>query len=127
VKGCGELSIEKLCREACGMRSKGYKAIVVVATVLASAGNMQAAEMQRAVISRIPPNYPMIAQRMHLEGTVVVEVTAMPDGSAAKIKATSGHPLLMQAAEDCVSHWRFVRIPKPERGTVTVVFSLSEE
>jgi outer membrane biosynthesis protein TonB len=63
---------------------------------------------------------------MHVEGTVVVEVTAMPDGSVTHVHAISGHPLLMQAAEDCVSHWRFMRKPKLERGTVSVVFSLSE-
>jgi len=103
------------------------KAIAVMVLMLGFAVNGQAAEMQRAIISRIPPNYPMIARRMHVEGTVVVEVTAMPDGSAVKVKAMSGHPLLMQAAEDCVSHWRFVTMPKPERGTVTVVFSLAEE
>ena len=85
---------------------------------------MQRAEVQRAILSRIPPKLlPEIARRMHVEGTVVVEVTAMPDGSVSHVKAISGHPLLMQAAEDCVSHWRFLMMPKAERGTVTVVFS----
>ncbi len=82
--------------------------------------------MQRPVMARVVPNYPEVARRMRVEGTVTVEVTAMPDGSASKAHAISGHPLLLQAAEDCVSHWRFMSMSKSERGTVTVVFSLSE-
>ena len=87
---------------------------------------IQWAEIQRPLISRIPPNYPEIARRMHVAGTVVVELTAMPDGSVSGVHAISGHTLLMQAAEDCASHWRFMMMPKPEHGTVRVVFSLSE-
>ncbi|MEI9980983.1 MAG: energy transducer TonB [Edaphobacter sp.] len=110
------------------MTLRGLGRILRVAVVLwvAMASVGWSAELKRPVLSRIPPNYPMVAQRMHLEGNVVVEVTAMPDGSASQVKAVSGHPLLMQAAEDCVSHWRFMMMPKAERGTVTVVFSLSE-
>jgi TonB family protein len=63
---------------------------------------------------------------MRVEGTVVVELTVTADGSVSHGHAVSGHPLLMQAAEDCVSHWRFMPMTKAEHGTVSVVFSLSE-
>ncbi len=115
------------------MRRLSYGRIIGAAALLllitsrtGRAAEIQRAEIQRPVISRIPPNYPEIARRMHVEGTVVVELTAMPDGSVSKVHAISGHTLLVQAAEDCVSHWRFMMMPKPEHGTVTVVFSLSE-
>lgn len=88
---------------------------------------LQGAEISRPVMSRVPPDYPVVALRMRLEGKVVVEVTAMRDGSASRAVAVEGHPLLRHAAEQCVAQWRFLHMPKPERGTVTVVFSLSPE
>lgn len=84
------------------------------------------APIQRPIMSRITPNYPEIARRMHIEGTVVVELTAMPDGSVKDVHALSGHPLLVQAAEDCVSHWRFLPTAKAERGTISILFTIGE-
>ncbi|WP_433967609.1 energy transducer TonB [Tunturiibacter gelidiferens] len=99
-----------------------------MATIVVSGSTSmaRAAEIQQPVVSRISPNYPAVARRMRVEGPVVVELTAMPDGSVKNVHAVSGHPLLMQAAEDCVSHWRFLPMAKAEHGTVSVIFSLSE-
>lgn len=83
--------------------------------------------MKRPIMARVQPDYPMLALRMHLEDTVVVEVTAKADGSAAHAHAISGHPLLRRAAENCVSQWRFMRMKTAERGTVIVPFSLSDQ
>lgn len=86
-----------------------------------------AEEMGRAILSRVEPDYPEIARLMHVEGAVNVELTAMPDGSVSGIHAVSGHPLLRTAAENCLAHWRFMRMRTAERGTVSVRFSLSHE
>lgn len=99
---------------------------IVCAVLLSAALPGWGAPIQRPVISRITPNYPEVARRMHVEGTVVVELTAMPDGSVRGAHAISGHPLLMQAAEDCASHWRFLPTAKAEHGTVAVVFTIEE-
>ncbi len=106
-----------------GMKGCGFWGVIAVLFV-AGVGMMYPAELKRPVLARVSPNYPEVARRMHVEGTVMVEVTAMPDGSVSHVHAVSGHPLLMQAAEDCVAHWRFMMMPKSERGTVPVVFSL---
>jgi TonB family protein len=110
------------------MRRLNFCRIVFAAVCLFGGANRVGwtATMERPILSRIPANYPEVARRMRVEGTVVVEVTAMPNGSVTHVHAISGHPLLMQAAEDCVSHWRFMPMSKPEQGTVSVVFSLGE-
>jgi TonB family protein len=99
---------------------------LVVLSVVGASRTGWSADIQRPIVSRISPNYPEVARRMRVEGTVVVELTAAVDGSVSHVHAISGHPLLMQAAEDCVSHWRFMPMSKAEHGTVLVVFSLSE-
>jgi hypothetical protein len=95
--------ISRLRREF--MRGLNCGRIIVTTVVLfvIATGTGWKAEMQRPVISRIPPNYPEIARRMHVEGSVVVELTAMPGGSVSRVHAILGHTLLMQAAEDCVA------------------------
>lgn len=102
----------------------GYAMLLVIA---GNTGWAFGDEIKRPVMARVQPDYPMLALRMHLEDTVVVEVTAKPDGSAAEVHAISGHPLLRRAAEDCVSRWRFLQMKRPARGTVSVVFSPSEQ
>jgi TonB family protein len=53
------------------------------------------------------PTYPELARRMHVTGKVVLLVTIQPDGRVIATKVESGHALLVQAAEDAVSRWRF--------------------
>lgn len=102
------------------------RTFLVVVSFVGVSGRGWCAEIQRPIVSRISPNYPEVARRMRVQGTVVVELTATADGSVSHVHAISGHPLLMEAAEDCVSHWRFMPMSKAEHGTVPVVFSLSE-
>jgi TonB family protein len=45
------------------------------------------------------PAYPPVAKAVHASGSVAVHVVVDEDGSVMAAKATSGHPLLRQAAE----------------------------
>lgn len=56
-----------------------------------------------------PPLYPADARRQRQSGTVRLRLTIEPDGrvSTAALAATSGFPLLDQAALSAVAHWRF--------------------
>jgi TonB family protein len=55
----------------------------------------------------VRPTYPALARQTHVEGRVSLNCLVGTDGLVAKIKATKGHPLLIQAATDAVSKWRF--------------------
>jgi protein TonB len=56
------------------------------------------------------PAYPAIAQRLHIEGTVLVRVLVSPAGLPKKIELahTSGTPVLDDAALKAVKNWAFV-------------------
>lgn len=64
-------------------------------------------ELTRRTKSRVPPNYPDLAQRMKITGVVRVLVTIAPNGAIKEIKLMGGHPLLGNAALDAVRKWRF--------------------
>ncbi len=57
----------------------------------------------------IPPVYPRIARESGWEGIVLVRVTVQPDGSpdSIKVRKSSGHPVLDNAAVDAVKKWKF--------------------
>jgi len=57
------------------------------------------------------PPYPITALRMHVEGTVLLEVSVAPDGhaSAVRLQHSSGHAALDDSALTTVrDRWRFV-------------------
>ena len=56
------------------------------------------------------PEYPLLARRRGLEGSVLLHVQVLSDGSSAtvNVKTSSGHALLDNAAQATVRRWRFV-------------------
>src|SRR6266436_3929618 len=54
-----------------------------------------------------PPVYPEIARRARVEGSVVLNAVVSVQGVLKEIQIVSGHPLLVQAAVDCVRNWRY--------------------
>jgi TonB family protein len=79
----------------------------------------------RAIKSRVPPNYPEMAKRMRITGVVKLSVTVAPDGSVTAAKAISGNSMLTTAAEEAVSKWKFA--PGAEESTVEVNVSFGAD
>lgn len=57
-----------------------------------------------------PPPYPSLSRRLHEEGRVVLDVYILADGRVGetKLRRSSGHPRLDEAALDAVRRWRYV-------------------
>ncbi len=64
-------------------------------------------EAKRKVLSKVVPAYPELARKMHISGSVKLEVIVAPNGSTKNTRAMGGHPLLVQAASDAVSKWKW--------------------
>jgi protein TonB len=58
-------------------------------------------------IKMVPPVYPVLASRARVSGVVVLEATLTAQGTVSEIRVISGHPLLIQAAMDCVKQWQY--------------------
>ena len=59
------------------------------------------------VAKLVPPIFPKLARQARITGTVVLEAIVTAEGKVAEIKVISGHPLLVQAAIDCVKQCEY--------------------
>jgi len=61
----------------------------------------------RRVVTKVEPAYPELAKRMHIHGSVKLEVGVKADGVVKSTRVIGGNPVLVQAAADAVSKWKF--------------------
>lgn len=59
------------------------------------------------VIKRVEPTYPALARQTHMEGTVIIDAILDEHGNVVEMKVISGPPLLIQAAVNAVSQWKY--------------------
>lgn len=72
----------------------------------------------RRIKTKTPPDYPEIARRMGISGTVRLAIVIAPNGTVKTTSPVGGHPLLLNAAMDAVKKWKFE--PAGEASTETV-------
>lgn len=76
------------------------------------------------IVKLVPPVYPVLASKARVAGTVILEATLTVDGTVDQIKVISGHPLLIEAAIDCVKQWRYE--PTKLNGTPVAVILIAK-
>jgi len=76
----------------------------------------------RKVKTRTPPDYPEIARRMGISGTVRLAIVIAPNGTVKSTSAVGGHPLLLNAAMDAVKKWKFEPASAASTETVEIKF-----
>ena len=63
--------------------------------------------MEQRVVYRAMPEYPQLARRAGVQGTVVLDTVVNAKGAVAQTKLVSGPEVLSQAAMDAVRWWRY--------------------
>ena len=81
------------------------------------------------IVKKVPPQYPLEAKLVRLEGTVVVRAVIGRSGEVSEVNALSGPPLLESAAVDAVKQWQYKPYtvngqPVDVETTIEVVFAL---
>ena len=66
------------------------------------------AQSGRTVKSKVTPSYPELANKMHVNGVVKVELTVAANGTVKSAKAIGGHPLLIDAAVNAAIQFKYV-------------------
>jgi TonB family protein len=95
---------------------------LVCLTSLAAAQDVSTTNSSgRKVIARVAPAYPELAKRMHIQGVVRVEAVVRANGSVKSTRVLGGNPVLIEAATDAVSKWKF----EPEQNETTEVVQLT--
>ena len=78
---------------------------------------------ERKISARVLPVYPELAKKMHIHGVVRVEVIVRPNGSVKSSRVLGGNPVLVEAAQDAVSKWKF----EPGQNETTEIVQLGFE
>ena len=80
-------------------------------------------EAKRKVLGKVVPVYPELAHKMHISGSVKLEVIVAPNGSPKNPKALGGHPLLVQAASDAISKWKWAPSAQETTESIEIKFN----
>ena len=59
------------------------------------------------LVRRVQPVYPSLARSARVQGTVVLSAIISKAGTIENLRALSGHPMLVAAAIEAVSQWRY--------------------
>ncbi len=75
------------------------------------------------------PTYPMLAQHMNVQGSVILQALIGTDGVVENLRVLSGPAILASAAQQAVREWRFKPIlqdgrPVESKATITVNFTI---
>jgi TonB family protein len=79
-------------------------------------------EIVRRAKTRVQPEYPELARRMNITGTVRVAVVVAPNGTVKEAKVLGGHPLLVNSALEAARKWRFEPAAAESSGIVDFKF-----
>lgn len=105
--------------------------VLILASIVALASNLVSAQSsttvtsgsERKVAARVAPVYPELAKKMHIHGTVKVEAIVRPNGTVKSTRVLGGNPVLVDAAQEAVSKWKF----EPGQSETTEVLQLAFE
>jgi TonB family protein len=64
-------------------------------------------ESSSRLIHRVEPQYPLEAQTRHIQGSVVLDVQVLAQGTVGNIDVVQGDPLLSEAAVQAVRQWKY--------------------
>lgn len=83
--------------------------------------------VQPVLVTRVQPDYPVVALRAHLPGTVVLQAVIGEDGSVQDVSVLrASSPLFVQSAIDAVHRWRYTAALQSGR-PVRVYFTVRVE
>jgi len=100
--------------------------------VLPGAGEHGQASQQAAqnVSVSVPPDYPLMARQMKVQGAVSLQALIARDGTIQRLEILSGPAILAAAAREAVKHWHFKPYlqngqPVETQARITVNFTIS--
>jgi TonB family protein len=95
---------------------------ILLCFVLLTGGLYASDQAEREIVQREDPEYPAIAAKMSLHGTVKLKVWIAPDGTVRRLEYIGGHPLLAESALKAVKNWKYEAAAKESVQIVEVKF-----
>lgn len=94
----------------------------MLALALLSATLSAGDKPERKLLLRDAPEYPDIAVKMSLHGSVKLKIWIAPNGSVTRLEYIGGHPLLAESALKAVRSWKYEPQEKESTQVVEVKF-----
>lgn len=100
-------------------------------TVVNAADRVQMSpQTQQNVTVSVPPDYPLLARQMKVQGAVILQALISREGSIQELQIVSGPTILAAAAREAVKQWRFKPYyqsgqPVETQARITVNFTIS--
>ena len=84
----------------------------------------------QSVTVSVPPDYPLLARQMKVQGAVILQALISREGSIQELQIVSGPGILATAAREAVKQWRFKPYyqsgqPVETQARITVNFTIS--
>lgn len=95
--------------------------MLAASTGWAQDGASTTSSSERKITSRAEPVYPELAKKMHIRGVVRVEAIIRPNGTVKSTRVLGGNPVLVDAAADAISKWKF----EPAQAETTQIVQLT--
>jgi TonB family protein len=115
-----------------GATSTAAGAAGIVPDMVVGAGDrvQLSPQMAQSVTVSVPPNYPMLARQMKVQGAVSLEALISRDGSIEHLRVLKGPVILANAAREAVRQWKFKPYlqngqPVETQARITVNFTIS--
>jgi TonB family protein len=83
------------------------RALVTLGLMLGLTGGTTLAQQERKVIENPTPDYPPLARRMRITGTVKVTALVGTDGLIKDVQVHGGNPVLVQEVENTLKKWKY--------------------
>jgi TonB family protein len=90
----------------------------ILLCVLLLVSSASAADRERKVVRSEEPEYPPIAAKLNLHGTVKLKIWISPVGTVRRLEYIGGHPLLAESALKAVKTWKYQ--PAAQESTIIV-------
>ena len=101
----------------------GSDVMIALTSIVTAQSAAASALSARKITSRATANYPDLAKKMHVHGTVRVEAIVRSNGSVKSTRILGGNPVLVDAALEAVAKWKFETAQSESTEVVQIIFS----
>jgi len=95
---------------------------VTLGVIRVGAQQAQSDEIVRRAKTKVQPEYPDLARKMNIAGTVKIGVVVAPNGTVKDARIVGGHPVLASAALEAAKKWRFEPASAETSGVIDFKF-----
>lgn len=78
---------------------------------------------ERALLTRVEPEYPETLKRLQIGGTVRLELNISPKGTVEEVQIVGGNPILGEAAMKAVKQWVYAPSSTRSKIQITIPFN----